>query len=165
MYSPLLISISVDGGHQAEGFRKLCPLGSSVIERWYVAPGVKRVSVGERGVQGTLFIPPGELFLSAWLFLALHVFAGFKGLPPAPCALVSRPRTLPGCAGHVGGVAEGWWSIAPPCWPPTVTSAWRWSISLPRKRRQSAMSSTSSRSVLDGISGFTLPPMSCSVMK
>lgn len=103
MCSPLLISISVYAGHQAEGFRKLCPLGSSVIERWYVAPGVKRVSVRERGVRGTLFIPPGELFLSAWLFLALHVFAGFKGLPPAPCALVSRLRTLPGCAGHVGG--------------------------------------------------------------
>ncbi|XP_075886043.1 peroxisomal succinyl-coenzyme A thioesterase-like isoform X1 [Nelusetta ayraudi] len=57
--SPLLISISVYAGHQAEGFRKLCPLSSSVIERWYVAPGVKRVSVRERGVRGTLFIPPG----------------------------------------------------------------------------------------------------------
>lgn len=58
--SPLLISISVYDGHVAEGFRKLRPLASSDIERWYMAPGVKRVSVREKVVRGTLFIPPGE---------------------------------------------------------------------------------------------------------
>lgn len=101
--SPLLISVSVYAGHQTEGFRKLCPLGSSVIERWYVAPGVKRVSVQERGVRGTLFIPPGEFFLSASLFLALHVFAGFKGLSLTPVPLSPGPGPFPGVLDMWGG--------------------------------------------------------------
>lgn len=57
--TPLLISISVYAGHQNEGFRKLRPFASSVIERWYVAPGVKRVSIREKGVRGTFFVPSG----------------------------------------------------------------------------------------------------------
>lgn len=73
MCSPLLISISAYAGHQTEGFRELRPLASNVIERWYLAPGVRRVTVRERGVRGTLFIPPGELFFSALLFVCVCV--------------------------------------------------------------------------------------------
>lgn len=57
--TPLLVNISVYSGHEAQGFRSRTPLASTVVERWYMAPGVKRVIINERGVQGTLFIPPG----------------------------------------------------------------------------------------------------------
>ncbi|MFT7799192.1 poly ADP-ribose polymerase 12-like [Arapaima gigas] len=33
----------------------------AVVERWYTAPGVRRVAVSERGVSGTLFLPPDSL--------------------------------------------------------------------------------------------------------
>lgn len=62
--TPLLVNISVYGGHEAEGFRKRTPLASTLVERWYMAPGVRRVSVSEKGVEGTLFIPPGEFVFS-----------------------------------------------------------------------------------------------------
>ncbi|KAG7497503.1 hypothetical protein JOB18_038772 [Solea senegalensis] len=55
--TPLLFHISVHSGH--EGFRERPPLASALIERWYVAPGVQRIDVSERGVRGTLFLPPG----------------------------------------------------------------------------------------------------------
>ncbi|KAM8739952.1 peroxisomal succinyl-coenzyme A thioesterase-like isoform 2-T3 [Acanthopagrus schlegelii] len=57
--SPMLHNISVYSGHVTEGFREQTPLTSVLIERWYMAPGVKRIDVMERGVRGTLFIPPG----------------------------------------------------------------------------------------------------------
>ncbi|KAM7367352.1 hypothetical protein PAMP_015259 [Pampus punctatissimus] len=57
--SPMLVNISVYSGHIAEGFRKQPPLASVLTERWYMAPGVRRVDVRENGIRGTLFIPPG----------------------------------------------------------------------------------------------------------
>nr|XP_046235351.1 acyl-coenzyme A thioesterase 5-like [Scatophagus argus]XP_046235353.1 acyl-coenzyme A thioesterase 5-like [Scatophagus argus] len=57
--SPVLVDISVYNGHVTEGFREQVPLASALIERWYIAPGVKRISIREKGVRGTLFIPPG----------------------------------------------------------------------------------------------------------
>ncbi|XP_070848319.1 peroxisomal succinyl-coenzyme A thioesterase-like isoform X1 [Chaetodon trifascialis] len=57
--SPMLVNISVHSGHIAEGFRQQPPLASALIERWYMAPGVQRISIKETGVRGTLFIPPG----------------------------------------------------------------------------------------------------------
>ncbi|KAK1790569.1 hypothetical protein P4O66_014450 [Electrophorus voltai] len=57
--SPLVFHISVHDGHVSQGFTQLTPLESLVIERWYMAPGVRRLDIRERGVQGTLFIPPG----------------------------------------------------------------------------------------------------------
>lgn len=57
--SPLLVNISVYGGHEAEGFRERAPLASVLIERWYMSPGVQRINIKQRGVQGTLFLPPG----------------------------------------------------------------------------------------------------------
>ncbi|XP_071357761.1 bile acid-CoA:amino acid N-acyltransferase-like isoform X2 [Trachinotus anak] len=55
--TPMLINILVYSGH--EGFRDQAPLVSVVTERWYMAPGVQRIEIREKGVQGTLFIPPG----------------------------------------------------------------------------------------------------------
>lgn len=36
------------------------PLDSLVLERWYMAPGVKRIQVKEGRIRGALFLPPGE---------------------------------------------------------------------------------------------------------
>ncbi|XP_036433189.1 peroxisomal succinyl-coenzyme A thioesterase-like isoform X2 [Colossoma macropomum] len=57
--SPMFFHISVYDGHITQGFSQLTALVTRVIERWYMAPGVQRVSLQEKGVQGTLFIPPG----------------------------------------------------------------------------------------------------------
>ncbi|XP_032361546.1 peroxisomal succinyl-coenzyme A thioesterase isoform X2 [Etheostoma spectabile] len=57
--TPLLVNISVYGGHLVEGFREQAPLASSLTERWYMAPGLQRIQIREKGVRGTLFIPPG----------------------------------------------------------------------------------------------------------
>ncbi|CAL8386321.1 peroxisomal succinyl-coenzyme A thioesterase isoform X1 [Gadus morhua] len=56
---PMTLLISVYRGHLTAGFRELPPVASVVAERWYMAPGVKRIAVEERGVTGTFFIPPG----------------------------------------------------------------------------------------------------------
>ncbi|XP_026001974.1 acyl-coenzyme A thioesterase 4-like isoform X2 [Astatotilapia calliptera] len=55
--TPMLVNISVHSGH--EDFRDRTPLASALAERWYMAPGVKRIDINKQGVQGTLFIPPG----------------------------------------------------------------------------------------------------------
>ncbi|XP_039457492.1 peroxisomal succinyl-coenzyme A thioesterase-like [Oreochromis aureus] len=55
--TPMLVNISVHSGH--EGFRDRTPLASALAERWYMAPGVKRIDINKQGVQGTLYIPPG----------------------------------------------------------------------------------------------------------
>ncbi|XP_070709679.1 peroxisomal succinyl-coenzyme A thioesterase-like [Pempheris klunzingeri] len=57
--TPLLVNISVYSGHVAEGFMEQAPLASVLTERWYMAPGVRRIDIREKGVRGTLFIPPG----------------------------------------------------------------------------------------------------------
>ncbi|XP_053506184.1 peroxisomal succinyl-coenzyme A thioesterase [Ictalurus furcatus] len=57
--TPMVFHISVYDGHMAQDFIQLTPLVTIVIERWYTAPGVQRVDVREKGVRGTLFIPPG----------------------------------------------------------------------------------------------------------
>ncbi|KAJ8006684.1 hypothetical protein DPEC_G00109780 [Dallia pectoralis] len=57
--TPMVIHISVYSAHITEGFSKLSPLATVVIERWYLAPGVHRIDISEDGVKGTLFIPPG----------------------------------------------------------------------------------------------------------
>lgn len=57
--SPLLYTISVYSGHLAEGFRDQAPLASVLTERWYMAPGVQRISIKEKTVRGTMFLPPG----------------------------------------------------------------------------------------------------------
>ncbi|XP_053718293.1 peroxisomal succinyl-coenzyme A thioesterase-like [Synchiropus splendidus] len=57
--TPMLVHISVYSGHLTGGFQDQVPLASVLTERWYMAPGVKRVSVKEGNILGTLFIPPG----------------------------------------------------------------------------------------------------------
>uniref|UniRef100_A0A4W5R2A5 Acyl-CoA thioesterase 19 n=1 Tax=Hucho hucho TaxID=62062 RepID=A0A4W5R2A5_9TELE len=57
--TPMLVHISVYRGHMSQGFREQAALASVITERWYMAPGVRRVDITEGGVTGTLFLPPG----------------------------------------------------------------------------------------------------------
>uniref|UniRef100_A0A673IYL8 Bile acid-CoA:amino acid N-acyltransferase-like n=1 Tax=Sinocyclocheilus rhinocerous TaxID=307959 RepID=A0A673IYL8_9TELE len=57
---PMEVCISVYSGHLSQGFSQQTPLATSVTERWYVAPGVKRVNIREKEIRGTLFLPPGS---------------------------------------------------------------------------------------------------------
>ncbi|XP_077090093.1 peroxisomal succinyl-coenzyme A thioesterase-like [Siphateles boraxobius] len=57
--TPMVVHISVYNGHLSQGFSQKPPLATSVIERWHVAPDVKRINISEEEVHGTLFLPPG----------------------------------------------------------------------------------------------------------
>ncbi|XP_064846038.1 acyl-coenzyme A thioesterase 1-like isoform X1 [Oncorhynchus masou masou] len=59
VHTPMVVHISVYRGHVSQGFREQVALASVVTERWYMAPGVRRVDITEGGVTGTLFLPPG----------------------------------------------------------------------------------------------------------
>nr|XP_040019823.1 peroxisomal succinyl-coenzyme A thioesterase-like [Gasterosteus aculeatus aculeatus] len=57
--TPMEVTISVYRGHLTEGFVDQVPLAAVVVERWYMAPGVRRVPVTEGGLTATLFLPSG----------------------------------------------------------------------------------------------------------
>ncbi|KAM7003214.1 LOW QUALITY PROTEIN: peroxisomal succinyl-coenzyme A thioesterase-like [Tautogolabrus adspersus] len=57
--TPMEFSISVYQGHQTEGFTDQVPLAGVVVERWYMAPGVRRIPITEEGLTATLFLPSG----------------------------------------------------------------------------------------------------------
>ncbi|XP_037623888.1 peroxisomal succinyl-coenzyme A thioesterase-like isoform X1 [Sebastes umbrosus] len=57
--TPMEVKISVYQGHQTEGFVDKVPLAGVVVERWYMAPGVRRIPVTENGLTATLFLPSG----------------------------------------------------------------------------------------------------------
>uniref|UniRef100_A0A3B3ZNH8 Uncharacterized protein n=1 Tax=Periophthalmus magnuspinnatus TaxID=409849 RepID=A0A3B3ZNH8_9GOBI len=69
--SPLLYTISVYSGHLTEGFRDQAPLASVVTERWYMAPGVQRISIKENIVRGTMpwSIPGTPGYVGWWRWL------------------------------------------------------------------------------------------------
>ncbi|XP_070828602.1 peroxisomal succinyl-coenzyme A thioesterase-like [Chaetodon trifascialis] len=57
--TPMEVTISVYQGHQTEGFMDQVQLAGAVVERWYMAPGVRRVPITEGGLTATLFLPSG----------------------------------------------------------------------------------------------------------
>lgn len=57
--TPMELTISVYQGHLTEGFSEQTPLAAVVVERWYMAPGVRRIPVTEHDLTATLFLPPG----------------------------------------------------------------------------------------------------------
>ncbi|XP_051239453.1 peroxisomal succinyl-coenzyme A thioesterase-like [Dicentrarchus labrax] len=57
--TPMEVTISVYQGHRTEGFVDQVPLAGVVAERWYMAPGVRRVPITEGGLTATLFLPSG----------------------------------------------------------------------------------------------------------
>ncbi|XP_047203450.1 peroxisomal succinyl-coenzyme A thioesterase-like isoform X4 [Girardinichthys multiradiatus] len=57
--APMVVTISVYKGHLTEDFGDRVPLASVEVERWYMAPGVRRIPVTEDGLTATLFLPSG----------------------------------------------------------------------------------------------------------
>ncbi|KAM4733524.1 peroxisomal succinyl-coenzyme A thioesterase-like isoform 2-T3 [Anableps anableps] len=57
--APMMVTITVYRGHLTEGFEDQVPLASVEVERWYMAPGVRRILVTEDGLTATLFLPSG----------------------------------------------------------------------------------------------------------
>lgn len=47
-------------GHVSPSERPSTELAAVTAERWYMAPGVRRIEIRQNGVVGTLFLPPGE---------------------------------------------------------------------------------------------------------
>lgn len=58
--TPMEVTISVHQGHQTEGFMDQVPLVGVLVERWYMAPGVRRIPITENGLTATLFLPSGR---------------------------------------------------------------------------------------------------------
>jgi len=58
--TPMVVTISVYQGHQMEGFLDRVSLASVVVERWYMAPGVRRVPITDGKLTATLFLPSGR---------------------------------------------------------------------------------------------------------
>ncbi|XP_027128903.1 acyl-coenzyme A thioesterase 4 isoform X1 [Larimichthys crocea] len=57
--TPMEVTISVYQGHQTEGFMDQVPLVGVLVERWYMAPRVRRIPITENGLTATLFLPSG----------------------------------------------------------------------------------------------------------
>ncbi|KAL3044460.1 hypothetical protein OYC64_012869 [Pagothenia borchgrevinki] len=57
--TPMGVTISVYQGHQTEGFLDQVLLASVVVERWFMAPDVRRVPITEGRLTATLFLPSG----------------------------------------------------------------------------------------------------------
>ncbi|KAL2102597.1 hypothetical protein ACEWY4_001765 [Coilia grayii] len=83
--SPMVVNISIFSGHMTQGFSEKDALAMVVTERWYLAPGVRRVDVREQGVKGTLFIPPGPGPFPA----VLDMWGGGGGLVEYRAALLA----------------------------------------------------------------------------
>uniref|UniRef100_A0A3P9H9W5 Acyl-CoA thioesterase 16 n=1 Tax=Oryzias latipes TaxID=8090 RepID=A0A3P9H9W5_ORYLA len=79
----MLVTISVYSGH--EDVRDQAPLASALVERWYMAPGVQRIKITDKGVRGTLFLPPGPGPFPAMLDL----WGGGGGLQEYRAALLA----------------------------------------------------------------------------
>ncbi|XP_078528037.1 bile acid-CoA:amino acid N-acyltransferase-like [Lissotriton helveticus] len=58
--SPYRITVEVFDSVQLEPSPTVKPLASQTFERWYVAPGVRRIAIREGRVRGALFLPPGD---------------------------------------------------------------------------------------------------------
>ncbi|XP_054632636.1 acyl-coenzyme A thioesterase 5-like [Dunckerocampus dactyliophorus] len=57
--TPMEFTISVHLGYRTEGFMDQVALASQVVERWYMAPGVRRIPVTKDKLSATLFLPSG----------------------------------------------------------------------------------------------------------
>ncbi|XP_072529491.1 peroxisomal succinyl-coenzyme A thioesterase-like [Salminus brasiliensis] len=98
VFKPIDVHISVYEGHLTEGFREKCPLASVVAQRWYISPGVQRVEVREKGLKGTLFIPPGPGPFPA----VLDLWGGGGGLVEYRSALLASHGYITLTLGYIG---------------------------------------------------------------
>ncbi|KAJ3596386.1 hypothetical protein NHX12_002793 [Muraenolepis orangiensis] len=83
--TPMVVTVSLYQGFQTDGFPERLPLATRVVERWYLAPGVRREEVTEGGVTATLFLPPGPGPFPA----VLDLWGGGGGLVEYRAALVA----------------------------------------------------------------------------
>ncbi|KAJ1168976.1 hypothetical protein NDU88_000888 [Pleurodeles waltl] len=58
--SPYRVTVEVLDSIHLDPSPSITPLASQTIERWYVAPGVRRIAIREGRVRGALFLPPGD---------------------------------------------------------------------------------------------------------
>ncbi|KAM6973325.1 acyl-coenzyme A thioesterase 3-like [Aplochiton taeniatus] len=108
--SPYIVHISAYKGHLSRGFKEQTALASVVVERWYMAPGVRRVQIAEGGLIATLFLPPGPGPFPG----LLDLWGGGGGLVEYRSALLAshgyvslaleylNPSTADGSTTHVG---------------------------------------------------------------
>ena len=59
---PYVVEVTCYDGHVTphESLASPRPLSSATFQKWYMADGVKRISVREGRIRGSLFIPPGD---------------------------------------------------------------------------------------------------------
>uniref|UniRef100_A0A3Q3K1A9 Uncharacterized protein n=1 Tax=Monopterus albus TaxID=43700 RepID=A0A3Q3K1A9_MONAL len=57
--TPYTVQISLLEGHISPSEAQGTELATVITERWYIAPGVRRIDIRQNGVVGTLFLPPG----------------------------------------------------------------------------------------------------------
>ncbi|XP_060925224.1 acyl-coenzyme A thioesterase 2, mitochondrial-like [Limanda limanda] len=57
--TPYLYHISVLDGHVSPSEAQGAELAAVTAERWYMAPGVRRIEIRQNALVGTLFLPPG----------------------------------------------------------------------------------------------------------
>lgn len=57
---PYVVHVSLLDGHVSPSEGQSSELAAVTTERWYMAPGVRRIEIRQNKVVGTLFLPPGE---------------------------------------------------------------------------------------------------------
>ncbi|XP_061583430.1 bile acid-CoA:amino acid N-acyltransferase-like [Cololabis saira] len=57
--TPYNVHISLLEGHVSPSQGMGAELAAVTVERWYMAPGVRRIEIVQNGIVGTLFLPPG----------------------------------------------------------------------------------------------------------
>uniref|UniRef100_A0A3Q4H150 Acyl-CoA thioesterase 19 n=1 Tax=Neolamprologus brichardi TaxID=32507 RepID=A0A3Q4H150_NEOBR len=58
--TPYIVNISLLEGHTSPSEGQSTELAAVTVERWYMAPGVRRIEIRQNKIVGTLFLPPGE---------------------------------------------------------------------------------------------------------
>ncbi|XP_076604432.1 bile acid-CoA:amino acid N-acyltransferase-like [Chaetodon auriga] len=57
--TPFVVLMSLLEGHVSPSEGQSTELAAVTTERWYMAPGVRRIDIRQDGLVGTLFLPPG----------------------------------------------------------------------------------------------------------
>ncbi|KAM9654062.1 peroxisomal succinyl-coenzyme A thioesterase-like isoform X1 [Harpia harpyja] len=58
--TPMKVEMLVHQGHSLPGAIPGTVVAKAEVERWFTAPGVRRIRLKEGGVRGSLFLPPGD---------------------------------------------------------------------------------------------------------
>ncbi|XP_040413313.1 acyl-coenzyme A thioesterase 5-like [Cygnus olor] len=58
--APMKVEMLVHQGHSQPGAIHGPVMAKAEVERWFTAPGVRRIRLKEGGVRGSLFLPPGD---------------------------------------------------------------------------------------------------------